>query len=152
MRSQVGWILEFEATNKQASAAVLWYFKWLKRMAEQGNAEAQYLVGSILRFGRNGENVVLLIDAEEVKWLRKAAEQGHAEAQGDIGWLLSSGDKVTDDVVEGYAWLLLAEENGNEDASEWISDLEKILTVEQGKKGQARAAELRRLIEQKSAK
>lgn len=52
--------------------------------------------------------------------------------------------------VESYAWFLLAK--GNERANEVISNLEKRLTVEQGKKAQARALELRRLIEEKERK
>ena len=226
-RSQVGWILEFEATNKQASAAALWYFKWMKRIAEQGNAEAQYRVGQIFDVGRRGS--VCVDDAEEVKWWRKAAEQGHLKAQLALGWTyyevygnvlgepeyeegvaetvkwcrkaaeqgdayaqyqlgwmcmlchLPDEDPVkwfrkaaeqgnvgakeelvgllavrdTDDKVEAYAWYLLAKEdflvnvNGVEEVSEEIPDLEKRLTVEQGKKAQARAEELRRLIKER---
>ena len=214
----VGSILEFEATNKQASAAVLWYFKWLKRIAKQGNAEAQFTVGRILEFGRRGS--VCVDDAEEVKWWRKAAEQGHLEAQLSLGWeyynfyenvldepeyeegvaeavkwfrkAAEQGDAMaqeqlgrmychgmgvpqdeveavkwcrkaaeqgdahaqetlgmmSEDEVEGYAWYLLADANGIY-CGEEISDLEERLTVKQGKKGQARAAELRRLIEER---
>ena len=49
--------------------------------------------------------------------------------------------------IEAYAWFLVAKANGNAEASEKkISYLEKHLTVEAIEKGQARAAELQRLI------
>ena len=87
---------------------------------------------------------------EAVKWYRKAAEQGESEAQLLLGGMYLEGEGVPKNDIEAYAWVLLAKANG-EKASEVISTLEKLLTAEQVEKGQARAAELHRLIEQKSA-
>ena len=140
-RSQVGWILEFEATNKQASAAVLWYFKWMKRMSKQGNAEAQYRVGQIFDVGRRGS--VCVDDAEEVKWWRKAAEQGHLEAQLALGWEyyyvyrnerdalpFHRMDKYEVDeaynmaeAVEAVKWFRKAAEQGDEVAQSQLGDM-----------------------------
>jgi TPR repeat protein len=50
--------------------------KWLKKAAEQGDAEAQYNLGFC--YG-NGEGVEKSF-TEAVKWYKKAAEQGHEEA------------------------------------------------------------------------
>ena len=60
-----------------------------------------------------------------------------------------SSQGVPQDSVGAYAWFLLAKVNGNEKASKWISDLEKLLTADQIEKEQARAAELHRLIDAK---
>ena len=119
--------------------------KWYRKAAEQGDAEAQYELGNMCMFFHEPP------DEDPVKWFRKAAEQGHADAQAQLGELLSGNPdyEVTDDVVEGYAWLLLAEENGGYHDGEEFHDLEERLTVKQGKKGQARAAALRRLIEER---
>ena len=86
---------------------------------------------------------------EAVKWCRKAAEQGNALAQFNLGGMYFRGEGVPKNDIESYAWFLLAKANGNERASEMISDLEKRLTAEQIEKGQARAAELHRLIEER---
>ena len=50
---------------------------FVRRIAEQGNVDAQLNLGDIYARGDGvPENL-----AEAVKWLRLAAEQGHAEAQ-----------------------------------------------------------------------
>jgi len=51
--------------------------KQLRKVAEQGDAQSQYLVGLDYISG----NRVAKDDAEGKKWLRKAAEQGHKKAQ-----------------------------------------------------------------------
>ena len=119
--------------------------KWYRKAAKQGDADAQYKLGNMC--------VSHLSDEDPVKWFRKAAEQGHVDAKGKLVRLLAGRD--TDDDVEAYAWYLLAKEdflvnvNGDEEVSEDISYLEKRLTVEQGKKAQARAVELHRLIKER---
>ena len=51
------------------------------------------------------------------------------------------------DSVESYAWFLLAKAKGNEELfGKLIASLGKRRTAEQMEKGQARAAELHRLI------
>ena len=84
-------------------------------------------------------------EVEAVKWYRKAAEQGNGCAQEELGRMYYSGQGVPKNFIESYAWYLLAKANGQEKASEAVSSLEEILTAEQIKKGQERAAELRRL-------
>lgn len=48
------------------------------KKAEQGNAEAQFKLGEMYRFGNKG---VSKDSAEAVKWYEKAAEQGNLFAQ-----------------------------------------------------------------------
>ena len=62
------------------------------------------------------------------------------------------GQGVPKDEVEAHVWFLLAQANGHEEVSGVISNYGKVFTLEQREKVQARAAELQRLIEQKSAK
>ena len=135
--------------------------KWFRKVAEQGTFRvdegsrayevrleqdgAQYNL-SLMYYRGHG----LLQDyVEAAKWFRKAAEQGRAQAQWYLGEMYAKGEGVTQDEVEGYAWFLLA--NVKRQAGEKISALEEILTVEQMEKGKARAVELQRLIEHKSA-
>ena len=83
---------------------------------------------------------------EAVKWFQKAAEQGPAEAQFNLGQMYHKGEGVSQDEVESYAWYLLAKVNGNRESSKVIPNVEERLTLEEIHTGQARAAELRRLI------
>ena len=51
-------------------------FKWYRKAAEQGYADAQYNLGNMYDKGRG----VPEDKAEALKWWRKAAEQGHEDA------------------------------------------------------------------------
>ena len=54
----------------------------LKPLAEQGDVEAQVMLGILYKAG---QGVVPQDDAEAVKWYRLAADQGAATAQYNIG-------------------------------------------------------------------
>ena len=110
---------------------------WILAAAEGGYAEAQVWMAE---FSDVSDHVSAL------EWTRKAAEGGHAGAQYDLAHKYYDGEVVLKNFVEAYAWFLVAKANGNEHANEKISDLEKRLTAEAIEKGQARAAELQRLI------
>ncbi len=114
------------------------------RKAEQGNAEAQYLVGKKHYDDKNYEEGVKWIrwaaeqgvadaqrylgvcygngqgveqdDAEAVKWFRKAAEQGAAKAQYDLGVCYNYGLGVEQDYAEAVKWYRKAAEKGDADA------------------------------------
>ena len=111
--------------------------KWFRKAAEQGEAGAREL-GELYYKGQG----VPKDKVKAAKRIRKAAEQGDDEAQFWIG-------RMSEDDVEKYAWFLLAKANGIKEVSEMISNYEKVFTLEQIEKGQARALELHRLIEER---
>ena len=123
--------------------------KWYEMAAKQGHAEAQIELGCMYA---NGEGVSQDYD-KAARWLWKAKRGGDVSPQGKkllIGVMYLFGRLRKND-VEGYAWFLLAKENGDKKDSELISfieDIEKDLTAEAMEKGQARAAELSRLIKE----
>ena len=84
-------------------------FKELTPLAEQGNAEAQFLLGKMYWMGQG----VLKDGDQAVKWLKAAATQGNADAQFFMGsyYLLPHRD-----IAEGLKWLRLSAEQGNQDA------------------------------------
>ena len=51
--------------------------KWLRKAAEQGNADAQSILGIMFSYGQG----VPQNYAEAMKWFRKSADQGNADAQ-----------------------------------------------------------------------
>ncbi len=66
--------------------------KQYRHDAEQGNAEAQFLLGCCYQFGEG----IAKDKAEAVKWYRNAAEQGDADAQTAINRLENSADNSDD--------------------------------------------------------
>lgn len=109
----------------------------IRAKAEQGDADAQILLGSAYY---NGEGVVKN-KAEAIKWFRKAAEQGNAAAQSQLGDLYANGQGVVKNELIAYQWFLLASANGIENSKENVSILEKNLTAELRAEGQRLATE-----------
>jgi TPR repeat protein len=60
-----------------------------------------------------------------VEWYRKAAEQGAAEAQRNLGWCYSNGFGVAKNYMESYKWLSFASEQGNEQAKQQLSEIDR---------------------------
>ena len=80
-----------------------------------------------------------------VKWFTKAAEQGLADAQSMVGVCHADGLGVAKNPIEGYAWYNIAIANGDEDAEEWIKEIE--LSPEQLIEVQSLSTEIYKRIE-----
>ncbi len=83
--------------------------KWYRKAAEQGDAKAQYDLGSMYGTGRG----VTQDYAEAARWYRKAAEQGNAKAQYHLGSMYGTSRGVPQDYVQAYKWWNLAGAQGN---------------------------------------
>tara|TARA_R110000823_G_scaffold232336_2_gene358894 strand:+ start:3966 stop:4508 length:543 start_codon:yes stop_codon:yes gene_type:complete len=88
------------------------YFKEKQVLAEQGEANAQYLLGAMYSLGKG----VPKDYKEAVKWYRKAADQGLADAQSNLGTMYEHGKGVPEDDKEAVKWYRLAADQGNADA------------------------------------
>jgi len=64
--------------------------KDLRRLADQGDAKAQYELGVRYAHGYG----VSRDDQEAAKWYRQAAEQGEADAQHALGVMYDKGQGV----------------------------------------------------------
>ncbi|HEY6981620.1 tetratricopeptide repeat protein [Reyranella sp.] len=83
-----------------AAAIAIW-----QPLAEQGNAEAQTLLGAMYWSGEG----VPRDHAEAAKWYLRAARQGYARAQNDIGFMYGFGEGIPPhDDVQAYKWISLA--------------------------------------------
>ena len=102
--------------NGQESEEV-WWVRWEKEKAEQGNVEAQFLLGVMYRLG-GGVPKVQKNYAEAMKWFRKAAEQGDAMAQYMLGLMYFRGEGVPKNYVEAAKWFRKAAEQGDGRAQE----------------------------------
>jgi hypothetical protein len=78
----------------------------IQSLAEQGDARAQFDLGSIISPFAQGDW------AEALKWWRKAADQGYAPAQYAIGFLYCQAWGVPQDYVEALKWFRKAAEQG----------------------------------------
>ena len=76
--------------------------------AEQGDAQAQHLVGRRYYFGDG----VIEDRKKAVEWQTRAAEQGHATAQYILGLLYSAGEGVSQDKTKAVALITEAAEQG----------------------------------------
>jgi len=87
--------------------------KFLKaqRVAEQGDAEAQYNLGVMYEYGIRGAPKDEVLAAQ---WYRKAAEQGNARAQHSLGSMYQHGrGGLQKDDAKAAEWYRKAAEQGN---------------------------------------
>jgi len=102
---------------------------WFERAAQKGHIDAQATLGLLLF--QNGNQ------AEGLKWLKAAAEQGEPRALLVYGTALFNGDSVTQDPILGYAYVSRAAAQGLAPAKDTLAQLDKLLPVEDRKKGVA---------------
>ena len=103
----------------------------LEQLAEDGDAYAQYIIGTAYRNGG-----LLIPDiAKAKKFLERAAEQEIDAAQYALGKLYLSGDADVHDPAKGIYWLKRSADNGNDYAAyrlgkEYLSDKNTIKDAE----------------------
>ncbi|HHF5802937.1 TPA: tetratricopeptide repeat protein [Haemophilus influenzae] len=97
-------------------------FKFLLPLAEQGNAQAQLMLGNMYANGLG----VKQDDVEAVKWYRKAAEQGVANAQAILGFLYFLGKRgVQVNKSLAKEWFGKACDNGYQEGCEYYGKLNR---------------------------
>jgi len=116
-------ILALLSINLISYAALNAELKELAREARQGNADAQYAIGSIFATYNT-----LKDNTDAAKWFRKAAEQGLAKAQFNLGVSYQNGTGVPKDYNEAAKWYRKAAEQGMAEAQYNLG-----LTYEYGK-------------------
>ena len=104
---------------------------WFERAAQKGHVDAQATLGLLLF--QNGNQ------PEGLKWLKAAAEQGEPRALLVYGTALFNGDSVAQDPILGYAYISRAAAQGLEPAKDTLTQLDKLMPLEDRKKGVALA-------------
>jgi TPR repeat protein len=84
----------------------------LRKAANQGQADAQFLLGARYESGKG----ITQDYKEAVKWYRMAADQGYARAQLLLGIMYEKGKGTTQDHKEAAKWYRMAANQGNENA------------------------------------
>ena len=128
-----------ETVFQRGDYATALKFRWpfLRPLAEQGDAAAQYDLGLMYHIGED----VPQDYAEAVKWWRMAAEQGHAKAQNNLGVMYGTGRGVPTDDALAYMWFNLAATQGFENAKKGRNIVAKRMTSDQIAKAQRMARE-----------
>ena len=85
----------------------------LERLAEDGDAYAQYIIGTAYRDG----GLLIPDTAKAQKLLERAAEQDLDAAQYALGKLYLSDDADVHDPAKGIYWLKRSADNGNDQAA-----------------------------------
>ena len=85
----------------------------LEQLAEDGDAYAQYIIGTAYRNG----GLLILNTAKAQKLLERAAEQDLDAAQYALGKLYLSDDADVRDPTKGISWLKRSADNGNDFAA-----------------------------------
>ena len=81
-----------------------------EELAEEGEAEAQFMLGCFFHAGRGG----LEKDPEHAAhWYRKAAEQGHVNAPAMLGQMSYLGEGVPPSSAEAIRWYRKAASQGD---------------------------------------
>ncbi|SKA16439.1 Sel1 repeat-containing protein [Enhydrobacter aerosaccus] len=126
--------------NDYATAIAIW-----RPLAEQGNAEAQTLLGAMYWSGEG----VPRDHREAARWYLRAAEQGYARAQNDIGFMYGFGEGIPPhDDVQAYKWISLAIMRYTAKNQDRLDQAAKDLATLKARMTPAQIAEAERLIRQ----
>ena len=89
---------------------------WLRKAAEQGSLEGQWVLSTVYQFGRGG---IPVDPKESFKWAPKAAERGHMIAQHNAAGDYLHGTGVEENLERARYWYGRAAEQGFAH-SEWM--------------------------------
>jgi TPR repeat protein len=108
-----------------------------RKAAAQGHRVAQYSLGVAYTHGQGVAKDL----AQARSWYERAAAQGLAGAQLNLGALYYNGEGVARDLVEADKWFTIAAGNGLPDAVKAVASAESVMTPDQVRQAQEKAAE-----------
>lgn len=89
------------------------------RMAEQGNPEAQYMLGIMYEDGSGVEQNL----AKAFLWYEKSALQGYQDAQSTLAWMYDTGEGVPQDYYKAAQWYKKAAIQGDPESQNRLAYL-----------------------------
>jgi formylglycine-generating enzyme required for sulfatase activity len=99
----------YDLTEAARQGDVVGSFMILRSLADQGRAEAQFMLGTLYVAGKGLPKDL----SEAAKWYRKAADQGDRNAEFALGVLSSRGLGVPQDAVQAAYWYGKAADEGH---------------------------------------
>ena len=110
-------LAEFYALGKGTEEDFEESDKWLRISANNGNPQAQCMVGDAYYYGMG----VPINLKESAIWYLKAAEQGYPDGQFKIALAYLEGEGVSQDNTQGLYWLRKAADNDHPDAQDALA-------------------------------
>jgi len=110
-------LAEFYALGKGTQENFVESDKWLRIAANNGNAQAQDMVGDVYYYGMGVTKNL----QESAKWYLKSAEQGHSDAQFKIALAYLDGEGIPQNNSQGLLWLRKAADNNHPDAQDALA-------------------------------
>ena len=106
--------LDVEATLSKAEAYLVAQdytqaAAWYRKGADQGHADAQFLLGVSYSHGQG----VTQDYAQAAAWYLRAADQGRADAKRNLGLLYTTGRGVLQDYAQAVAWFRKGADEGD---------------------------------------
>lgn len=111
--------------------------KCLIQNAENGDSEAQFLLGNLYINGRE----LPKNNREAAKWFLMSGSQNKSVSQRQLARMYMTGSGVAKDLIESYKWASIAASNGDTPSIKIILFLQKKLTPQQREMGHQRALE-----------
>lgn len=109
----------FLAVTTFSISAMAIDFSQTQRLADEGEAIAQYDLGLLYHQGKD----VRQDYTKAVEWYGKAANQGHADAQTILGVMYESGKGVTQDYAKAKQWYEKAAHQGQAVAQYYLGGI-----------------------------
>ncbi len=101
-----GWYKLQSATSAEDEKEAL---SWFGKSAQQGVAEAQFALATMLEQGKGSAQEVKTPRLEQARyWYRQAADDGLAAAQYNLGTIYARGEAVAQDDEQAFQWFFLA--------------------------------------------
>ena len=92
---------------------------WYRRAADQGQADAQAILGAKYYAGEDVERDL----AAAYAWTTLAAERGHADAMHNLAVMYIDGESMAQDYAQALRWALRAAEQGHALAAHSLATL-----------------------------
>ena len=105
--------------------------KWFSMAAAAGDSQGLYHLGVAYYTGQGIEKN----ESKAAELFRQSAEQGHTWAQSNLARCYITGVGVVADNVHAYKWSLVARDQGDEPALEYIDYLMTVMTTEEKRSG-----------------
>ncbi len=96
-------------------------FRWYKKAAERGLAEAQFKIAGMYKQGKGTHRSSYLA----VRWFQAAADQGLPKAQVKLGRMYQNGKGVIQNQKTAFKWFLKAADQKDPDAEKILAELKE---------------------------
>jgi hypothetical protein len=124
--------------------------RWYKLAADQGLAIAQNNLGVMYHYGRG----VARDPSRAAAAYYAAAIGGNPQGQVNLAFVLANGIGVEQNLIDAYAWILIARVSDDADAAqaarEYARRLHELMTLDQRRAGLERAGILRNALQERA--